>query len=59
MKRNSTKISVFGVIAFFLLIAATVTVSMFIFHVVNKRSAGDRKTIASVMLLTIIFLSLV
>ena len=59
MKKNSTKISVFGVIAFFLLIAATVTVSMFIFHVVNKRSAGDRKTIASVMLLTIIFLSLV
>lgn len=59
MKRNPTKISVFGVIAFFLLIAATVTVSMFIFHVVNKRSAGDRKTIASVMLLTIIFLSLV
>ena len=59
MKRNSTKISVFGVIAFFLLIAVTVTVSMFIFHVVNKRSAGDRKTIASVMLLTIIFLSLV
>ncbi|MBQ8876339.1 MAG: HAMP domain-containing histidine kinase [Clostridia bacterium] len=59
MKRNSTKISIFGVVMFFLLIAATVTVSMFIFHVVNKRSAGDRKTIASVMLLTIIFLSLV
>lgn len=59
MKRKETKISIFGVVMFFLLIAATVTVSMFIFHVANKRSAGDRKTIASVMFLTIIFLSLV
>lgn len=59
MRQKHTKISVFGVVMFFLLIAATVTVSMFMFHVVNKRSAGDKKTIASVMFLTIVFLSIV
>ena len=57
MKAKRTRFSLIGVVAFFLLIAATVTVSMFIFHCVNKKSAGDRKTIASVMFLTIVFLS--
>ena len=59
MRKNRTKMSVLGVALFFLLIAGTVTVSMFIFHVVNKRSAGDKATIASVMFLTILFLSIV
>ena len=59
MKRKRTQISIGGVIAFFLLIAGTVTVSMLIFHIVNKKSAGDIKTIASVMLVTIVFLSIV
>lgn len=59
MRRNRTKMSVLGVTAFFLLIAGTVTVSMFIFHYVNKRSAGDKTTIACVMFLTIVFLSIV
>ncbi len=59
MKKRRTEISIGGIVAFFLLIAGTVTVSMFIFHVVNKKSAGDVKTIASVMLVTILFLSIV
>lgn len=59
MKKRRTEISILGMAVFFLLIAGTVTVSMFIFHYANKSSGGDIKTIACVMLLTIVFLSIV
>lgn len=49
--------NVLGVLIFFLTVAFSVSVAMLIFSYVNYKSAGDKTTIAVVMLLVIIFLT--
>lgn len=58
MKKRNSGFSITGAILFFLVIAGTVTAAMFIYHFVNKSSGGDIKTIAVIMFLVIVFLSL-
>ena len=55
--KNRRKFSYLSAITFFLLIAATVTVAMFLYHFVNKSSNGDRTVISIALFLCIIFLS--
>ncbi|MBQ8684986.1 MAG: HAMP domain-containing histidine kinase [Clostridia bacterium] len=57
MNDKNAKFSFWGAVIFFITVAATVTVAMLVFSWVNEKSGGDRQTIALVMLLVILFLS--
>ncbi|MBE5744862.1 MAG: HAMP domain-containing histidine kinase [Clostridiales bacterium] len=58
MKRRNARISFVGALIFFCTVAIAVTVAICIYVVVDKKSNGDRRTIAIVMLLVVLFLSL-
>ena len=57
MNRKGARWSFFGSLLFFLTIALTVTLAVTIYAYVDERTAGDRKVVALVMWLVVIFLS--
>ncbi|MBQ7923793.1 MAG: HAMP domain-containing histidine kinase [Clostridia bacterium] len=56
-KRNSARFSFTGAIIFFCTVALVITVSLLVFGLVDEKTNGDRTTIAVVMLLVVLFLS--
>ena len=57
MKRKNSVVTLSGVLLFFISNAVTVTVTMFLYTYVNKKTNGDKLIIAAVVLLAILFLS--
>ena len=59
MKRKNARFSFWGAAIFFLTNAFTVTIAMLFYGVVNEKTNGDLPTIAIVLFLVIVFLSLI
>ncbi len=59
MKHKNAKFSFWGAAIFFLTNTFTVTIAMFFYGAINEKTGGDLTTIAIVLLLLIVFLSLV
>ncbi len=58
MKRKGTQFSTSGVLLFFITMAVTVSVALFTYGFVDEQTGGDKKVVAIVMLLVVIFLSI-
>ena len=58
MSRKNARFSFLGALIFFCTLAVAVTATLLIYGLVDKKTNGDKATIAVVMLLVILFLSL-
>ena len=58
MNRKRANLSVPGVLLFFATIALTVTVALLMYGLVDERTGGNKKIVAIVMLLVVVFLSI-
>lgn len=58
MNRKRANLSVLGTLLFFATIALTVTVALLMYGLVDERTGGNKKIVAIVMLLVVVFLSI-